>query len=219
MAAVAGDIIYYLRQMLPLGLLALLAFLLLRPRRARRLERLGLTSGPLREITLCLFILFCAGLAALTLFPANVWSYVMDLGRGWYDGASFFSFYPTWEETMAGLGHLDHMLTPFQEIRRALESMSYWLMFMLLGNIAMFVPIGFFPALLWRGWRWWKVLLLGLLTSCAIECIQFFFGRSTDIDDVILNTTGAVLGFGLYALFRALFPRAAARFHCQDKGA
>lgn len=31
MAAVAGDIIYYLRQMLPLGLLALLAFLLLRP--------------------------------------------------------------------------------------------------------------------------------------------------------------------------------------------
>ena len=96
MAAVAGDIIYYLRQMLPLGLLALLAFLLLRPRRARRLDRLGLTSGPLREITLCLFILFCAGLAALTLFPANVWSYVMDLGRGWYDGASFFSFYPTW---------------------------------------------------------------------------------------------------------------------------
>ena len=219
MAAVAGDIVYYLWQMLPLGLLALLAFLLLRPRRARRLERLGLTSGPLREITLCLFILFCAGLAALTLFPANVWSYVMDLGRGWYDGASFLSFYPTWEETMAGLDHLDHMLTPFQEIRRALESMSYWLMFMLLGNIAMFVPIGFFPALLWRGWRWWKVLLLGLLTSCAIECIQFFIGRSTDIDDVILNTTGAVLGFGLYALLRALFPRAAVRFHCQDKGA
>ena len=219
MAAVAGDIIYYLRQMLPLGLLALLAFLLLRPRRARRLDRLGLTSGPLREITLCLFILFCAGLAALTLFPANVWSYVMDLGRGWYDGASFFSFYPTWEETMAGLDHLDHMLTPFQEIRRALESMSYWLMFMLLGNIAMFVPIGFFPALLWRGWRWWKALPLGLLTSCTIESIQFFIGRSTDIDDVILNTTGAVLGFGLYALFRALFPRAAARFHCQDKGA
>ena len=219
MAAVAGDIIYYLRQMLPLGLLALLAFLLLRPRRARRLERLGLTSGPLREITLCLFILFCAGLAALTLFPANVWSYVMDLGRGWYDGASFFSFYPTWEEIMAGLGHLDHMLTPLQEIRRALESMSYWLMFMLLGNIAMFVPIGFFPALLWRGWRWWKALLLGLLTSCTIESIQFFIGRSTDIDDVILNTTGAVLGFGLYALLRVLFPRAAARFHCQDKGA
>ena len=100
MAAVAGDIVYYLRQMLPLGSLALLAFLLLRPRRARRLERLGLTSGPLREITLCLFILFCAGLAALTLFPANVWSYVMDLGRGWYEGASFFSFYPTWEEIM-----------------------------------------------------------------------------------------------------------------------
>ena len=206
MAAVAGDIVYYLRQMLPLGLLALLAFLLLRPRRARRLERLGLTSGPLREITLCLFVLFCAGLAALTLFPANLWSYVMDLGRGWYDGASFFSFYPTWEEIMAGLGHLDHMLTPLQEIRRALESMSYWLMLMLLGNIAMFVPLGFFPALLWRGWKWWKTVLLGCGCSCAIEFIQFFIGRSTDIDDVILNTTGALLGFVLWGLCRGCCP-------------
>ena len=218
MAAVAGDIIYYLRQMLPLGLLALLAFLLLRPRRARRLERLGLTSGPLREITLCLFILFCAGLAALTLFPANVWSYVMDLGRGWYDGASFLSFYPTWEETMAGLDHLDHMLTPFQEIRRALESMSYWLMFMLLGNSAMFVPIGCFPALLWRKWRWWKSLLLGFFTSFAIEFIQFFIGRSTDIDDVILNTAGALAGYWIFCLVRALFPKFCSKFQCRERG-
>ena len=161
------------------------------------------------------FVLFCAGLAALTLFPANLWSYVMDLGRGWHEGTSFFSFYPTWEETLAGLDYLDNMLTPLQEIRRALNSMSYWLMFMLWGNIAMFVPIGFFPALLWRGWRWWKALLLGCLTSCAIEFIQFFIGRSTDIDDVILNTTGALLGYGLFRLCRALCPGALARFHCR----
>ena len=210
MAAVAGDIVYYLRQMLPLGLLALLAFLLLRPRRARRLERLGLTSGPLREITLCLFVLFCAGLAAVTVFPAGFWNLAH------------------WQSALRGETQLfppvdwviqrqTLQLIPFQEIWRAFR--GPWVMFLMLANIGIFFPVGFFPALLWRGWGWWKALLLGLLTSCTIECIQFFIGRSTDIDDVILNTTGAVLGFGLYALLRALFPRAAARFHCQDKGA
>ena len=210
MAAVAGDIVYYLRQMLPLGLLALLAFLLLRPRRARRLERLGLTSGPLREITLCLFVLFCAGLAALTVFPAGFWNLAH------------------WQSALRGetplfppvdwvIQRQTLQLIPFQEIWRAFR--GPWVMFLMLANIGIFFPVGFFPALLWRGWGWWKALLLGLLTSCIIESIQFFIGRSTDIDDVILNTTGAVLGFGLYALLRALFPRAAARFHCQDKGA
>ena len=215
MSVVVGDILRYIWQMLPLCTVALILFLLCRPLRMRRLAARRLVSNPQREVALCLFVLFCAGLAALTLFPANLWSYVMDLGRGWHEGTSFFSFYPTWEETMAGLDHLDHMLTPFQEIRRALESMSYWLMFMLWGNIAMFVPIGFFPALLWRGWRWWKALLLGCLTSCAIEFIQFFIGRSTDIDDVILNTTGALLGYGLFRLCRALCPGTLARFHCR----
>ena len=91
-------------------------------------------------------------------------------------------------------------------------------MFMLLGNIGMFVPLGFFPALLWRGWSWWKAVLLGFSCSCTIEFIQFFIGRSTDIDDVILNTTGALIGFVLYALCRVTLPRLTAKFHCTPKG-
>ena len=59
---------------------------------------------------------------------------------------------------------------------------------------------------------------LGFLCSCSIEFIQFFIGRSTDIDDVILNTTGALLGYLLYVLVRAVFPRLAATFHCTPKG-
>ena len=83
------------------------------------------------------------------------------------------------------------------------------------GAILIGVPIGFFPALLWRGWRWWKALLLGCLTSCAIEFIQFFIRRSTDIHDVILNTTGALLGYRLFPLCRALCPGTLARSHCR----
>ena len=88
----------------------------------------------------------------------------------------------------------------------------------LLGNIVMFVPFGLFPALLWRGWRWWKSLLVGFCTSVSIEFIQFFIGRSTDIDDVILNTAGAAVGFWLFCLLRAIFPSFTKKFQCQPRG-
>lgn len=211
MLEVVSDVLRYVVQMLPMCLLALVVFLIVRPARLGRLKAHGLVSGAPREIVLCLFLLFCAGLAALTLFPANFWS-----GTGFLQNP--LSYYPTWEQTMSSLAYLPNMLTPFQEIRRALDHMSYWGLFMLLGNIIMFMPIGFFPALLWRKWRWWKSLLTGFCTSSAIEFIQFFIGRSTDIDDVILNTTGALAGFWVFCLLRAIAPNVMEKFHCHLRG-
>ena len=60
----------YLLQMLPCMCAALALFLLLRPWRRKRLARMRLSSGPWREGGLLLFVMFAAGLAALTLFPA-----------------------------------------------------------------------------------------------------------------------------------------------------
>ena len=220
------DILDYAEQMLPLGAAALAVFLLLRPARKRRLSRLDLLSSGRREWALALFLVFCAGLAALTLFPANLWAYVFDWvfrrdywNWGWgVSGWRLADFYPSWEETASQFAHLSSMLTPFEEISRALNRRSYWLLFMLLGNIIMFMPIGFFPALLWRKWRWWKSLLAGFCSSFTIEFIQFFIGRSTDIDDVILNTTGALAGFWVFCLLRAVFPNFIEKFQCQPRG-
>ena len=219
-----GNILEYGEQMLPCMLMGVVGFLLLRPFRHKRLQGKGLVSSVPRELALLIFVMFCAGLISLTLFPANLWAYVTDWlihhqkwAMVWSD-RTLSSFYPSWEETMAGAAYLPDILQPLQEIRRATRSMSPWLMFMLLGNIGMFVPLGFFPALLWRGWSWWKAVLLGFFCSCTIEFIQFFIGRSTDIDDVILNTTGALIGFVLYALCRVTLPRLTAKFHCTPKG-
>lgn len=226
MLEVVRDVWTYGMQMLPLGLLGLVLLLLLRPARLRRLRRLGLTSPAGREVALALFVVYCAGLSALTLFPANFWGYVFDwlFRRSYWDwawgvnGWCLADFYPTCEETMSQLPHLPDMLTPFQEIGRALNRRSYWLLFMLLGNIIMFMPIGFFPALLWRKWRWWKSLLAGFCSSFFIEFVQFFIDRSTDIDDLILNTAGALAGFWVFWLLRAVFPNFAKRFQCQPRG-
>ena len=46
---------------------------------------------------------------------------------------------------------------------------------------------------------------LMLLFSFLIEFIQYFIGRSADIDDLILNTLGAMLGYFIFYIFSGLF--------------
>jgi glycopeptide antibiotics resistance protein len=67
----------------------------------------------------------------------------------------------------------------------------------LLGNVALFVPLGFLlPAAVRTSRRPWATLVAAAAFSVLIETLQAILpGHTTDIDDVILNTTGAALGF------------------------
>lgn len=202
------NVFHYLREMLPLALIALAVLALLGPWRRRRLARRKLTSSGTREVLLALFVAFCGGLAAITLFPEGFWGLLEPtrLRYGWKFTDGFRDFY-SWEQVLSTLKDPADILVPFREIHRALRVGRYWLWFLLLGNIAMFLPIGLFPALLWRRWTWWKSLLTGLCASVIIEVAQLFNSRSTDIDDVILNTLGAVLGWAVAWLLERLWPK------------
>ena len=49
--------------------------------------------------------------------------------------------------------------------------------------------------------RFWKVLLAGAGLSFVIEMMQLLFpGSVSDIDDLILNTAGVAIGYGIYML-------------------
>lgn len=61
------------------------------------------------------------------------------------------------------------------------------------GNVAMFVPIGFLLVTA-VGDGIARAVLGGALLSTTIECCQYQIGRAADIDDVLLNATGALLG-------------------------
>ncbi|MBS4210194.1 VanZ family protein [Bacillus sp. FJAT-50079] len=68
-------------------------------------------------------------------------------------------------------------------------------------------PLGFSIPLRFKVNRFWKVTLLGFFTSCLVEVIQLFTSiRSFDVDDLILNTLGAMIGFVLYRLFDKVRP-------------
>lgn len=167
---------------------ALLAFLCVRLFRRRRLWRKGWTSSCRREIALALFWMFCGGMAVLTLTPRwVVWS-LIDLlhGYGWNVGG-----YPFFEWGLMNL-------RPFQTFRFS----AYFL----LGNIVMFVPFGFFAALLWRGWTWLWALCLGLCLTDFIECWQLCVGRAFDVDDILLNALGVLCGYGLWRLLNLQAP-------------
>ncbi len=46
---------------------------------------------------------------------------------------------------------------------------------------------------------WWKVIGVGCLISISIEVLQFIFIRGfSEVDDVIHNTLGCAIGYGLY---------------------
>lgn len=73
----------------------------------------------------------------------------------------------------------------------------------LLANIALFVPFGLLLPAAFR-LRWWAVDLTGLGTTLLVELIQPFFGRSCDVDDIIANTLGTVIGCAIAKLVLVL---------------
>lgn len=74
-------------------------------------------------------------------------------------------------------------------------------------NVLLFMPLGFFLPAFWRDYRkLWKTTLFGFTASVVIEILQIFTFRATDINDLITNTTGTLLGWCAARLMLRLFP-------------
>ena len=73
-------------------------------------------------------------------------------------------------------------------------------------NFILFVPYGFLLPVVFSSckWNWKKVVILGGLTSLAIELLQMFGGRCAEIDDFLINTFGAFSGYIIYACIHEL---------------
>lgn len=99
-------------------------------------------------------------------------------------------------------------LIPFDGMKKMLEADTLFGIVNIAGNVFMFLPLGFFLPLLWPSFRgWWKTLLAGVGLSLFIELWQLFISRGTDVDDLILNTLGAVIGYLLFLLIRKIYER------------
>ena len=75
-------------------------------------------------------------------------------------------------------------------------------------NVLLFIPLGIFVPCLWPEYRsMMKTVGLGLMTSLGIEILQIFTFRATDINDVITNVAGTMIGYLIGKLIINRFPQ------------
>lgn len=100
-------------------------------------------------------------------------------------------------------------LIPFGWIRETWAMGFLAMISQVIGNILMFVPFGFLLPLVFNACRsFYKTGLVVISFSFSIELVQYFIGRSADIDDLILNTLGGMIGFLVYLMTdKLLFSR------------
>jgi len=70
-------------------------------------------------------------------------------------------------------------------------------------NVLLFVPFGVYLGLLAPRWSWWRAAALFAASSLGLEVAQYVLAvGSSDVSDVIANTAGGLVGFGLLVVVR-----------------
>ncbi len=103
-------------------------------------------------------------------------------------------------------------LIPFASIAEYLftdsAAMQRFALGNVLGNVVAFIPLGAYLPFVRRRPQIWSNLVIVAGTSIAVEILQGIFGLgASDIDDVILNTLGGLVGILFFLLVRVLLRR------------
>lgn len=139
----------------------------------------------LKEFFVIMFQVYLALLISVTLFPLMIDDRKVNLI------VNFIPIVNSVKDLMVGVNTMGFFMVKFWIIN-------------ILGNIILLSPLAFIVPVISKRFRSLKsVVLLCFCTSCFIEFLQFlslFIGnlRSVDIDDIILNTLGAFIGFGAF---------------------
>lgn len=112
-----------------------------------------------------------------------------------------------------GVKGYQYNLIPFQEIRRYLKyrhllGPEYFIV-NIFGNVLAFVPFGFFlPIISEENRSFFATALYSFELSLGVELVQLSFQVGIfDVDDIMMNTFGCVLGYILFFLFRKKLSR------------
>lgn len=141
----------------------------------------------LKEIILpCLFCSYLTGLILLTIG--------LDLMHIFY----YYLLYHQESGTSIILfnGSFDFSLDFYQDLSAEM-----------IANFLMFVPFGIMQPCTHQKSKWPHLILKGFIMVICIELIQPVFGRSFDLNDVILNTLGIIIGSVISLLIKKYFAR------------
>lgn len=95
---------------------------------------------------------------------------------------------------------------PFKEMSRY-KLFSNLFIKNVVGNVLLFLPYGYFVGKFFSGKNKILTFFLVALASIAIEYSQLSIGRVFDIDDIILNVFGGIIGYYIYLFSDRIFDR------------
>jgi glycopeptide antibiotics resistance protein len=142
-----------------------------------------------REMLLNIFAVYIVSLLSITLFPIYIiWGEVVEKFRPAINMIPFVD-----------------IITDFPRTQFSLAFKIKFLIKNLMGNLVLLLPFGLFLPILWnRARSFWTTVVMGVLLSFSIEILQYvlayfgYGGRAADIDDLILNTLGVVIGYFIF---------------------
>ncbi|RVU54015.1 VanZ family protein [Anaerosphaera multitolerans] len=164
--------------------------------RTKYFSYLKKNSSPKREVLLSVFIAYISVLC-LFLFTPNV----LIANSGIDLSAENFDFVGDFKDRITS-GAWGVNLIPFKTIISYVKYSNFHNAFLnIAGNILIFIPLGLLLPIIYKGFRKFsKTFLASVFFSLFIEFIQFFIGRSVDIDDLFLNTIGGLTGYLIFHL-------------------
>lgn len=96
-------------------------------------------------------------------------------------------------------------LVPFRSMARDIHEQGVHFLVNFIGNLGVFAPFGGLLPVVRRGTTVRQVAFWGLLLSAGIELIQYDSGRRVaDVDDVMLNVAGGLIGYGVFWILSVL---------------
>lgn len=181
----SGSVPGYFFQAIPITVFVGILYALIR---AISIKRKNQNADWPREIVKWLFVCYLTGLISLVILPANFWlSFFDSVLYGWWDELHpFFEF--------GGFNFVPSVI-------RALSgelTIGSWVKTMLIGNTLMFLPFGFFLPFLTDRVTRKNIFAVAVAVPFLFEVLQLTtYGRSFDVDDLICNFIGIVIGFFL----------------------
>ena len=180
----SGSVMGYFLQALPVAIFVGILYVVIRIAFLKKQNR---QIQWLSELLRVLFVCYLTGLVSLVVLPANFWLCFYDgIFFGWWDGL----------REQLHIGDVNLVPSVIKSLAGEL-ALGSWVKTMLVYNILMFVPFGFFLPLTTKIKSFRKMLLVAAITPVCMEVLQLVFGRSFDADDLICNFIGILAGAAL----------------------
>ncbi len=176
-------------EILPITILVGLIYLIIRIKNLKKQK-----INYYKETVYFLFVCYITALVNLVLVPNNFW-------------------YNIWSLIKTGM--LADQIGPFLTFNYKLESTillilkgeyvsSAWVKFMIVGNIILFIPLGMFINLIKEKISNIKIIILSIIIPICVETFQLLIGRTFDVDDLVTNTLGILIGYYITKLIKII---------------